>query len=45
MKKVAIIVGSNSDLPIAEKAVGALKEYGVPFEVAFAKILELYHFL
>jgi len=33
MKKVAIIMGSNSDLPIAEKAVGALKEYGVPFEV------------
>lgn len=33
MKKVAIIMGSNSDLPIAEKAVAPLKEYGVPFEV------------
>lgn len=33
MKKVAIIMGSDSDLPIAEKAFGVLKEYGVPFEV------------
>lgn len=33
MKKVAIIMGSNSDLAIAEKAVAPLKEYGVPFEV------------
>ena len=33
MKKVAIIMGSDSDLPIVEKAINALKEYGVPFEV------------
>ena len=33
MKKVAIIIGSDSDMPIAEKAVNTLKEYGVPFEV------------
>ena len=33
MKKVAIIMGSDSDLPVAEKAAGKLKEYGVPFEV------------
>ena len=33
MKKVAIIMGSNSDLPVVEKAVNTLKEYGVPFEV------------
>lgn len=33
MKKVAIIMGSDSDMPIAEKAVNTLKEYGVPFEV------------
>ena len=33
MKKVAIIMGSDSDMPIAEKAVNTLKEYGIPFEV------------
>ena len=33
MKKVAIIMGSDSDLPVAEKAAAKLKEYGVPFEV------------
>ena len=33
MKKIGIIMGSDSDMPIAEKAVSALKEYGVPFEV------------
>ena len=33
MKKVAIIMGSDSDLPIVEKAMDKLGEYGVPFEV------------
>ena len=33
MKKVAVIMGSDSDLPIAEKAVSQLKELGIPFEV------------
>lgn len=33
MKKVAIIMGSDSDLPIAEKAVNTLKDFNVPFEV------------
>ena len=33
MKKVAIIMGSDSDLPIVEKGVKILKEFGVPFEV------------
>ena len=33
MKKVAIIMGSDSDLPIVEKAVQTLEEYQVPFEV------------
>ncbi len=33
MKKVAIIMGSNSDLPVVEKAFDVLEEYGVPFEV------------
>lgn len=33
MKKVGIIMGSDSDLPIVEKAIDTLKAYGVPFEV------------
>lgn len=33
MKKVAIILGSDSDLPIAEKAIGKLRELEIPFEV------------
>lgn len=33
MKKVAIIMGSDSDLPVVSKAMDTLKEYGVPFEV------------
>ena len=33
MKKVAIIMGSDSDLPICEKAIETLKEYEIPFEV------------
>ncbi len=33
MKKVGIIMGSDSDLPVVEKAIGVLEEYGVPFEV------------
>lgn len=32
-KKVAIIMGSDSDLPIVEKAAGVLKEYGVEHEM------------
>ena len=33
MKKVAIIMGSDSDLPVVKKAVEVLREYDVPFEV------------
>lgn len=33
MKKVGILMGSDSDLPVVEKAINTLKEYGVPFEV------------
>ena len=33
MKKVAIIMGSDSDLPVVEKAIVTLKEFGVPAEV------------
>ena len=32
MKKVAVIMGSDSDLPVVEKAINTLKEYGVPCE-------------
>lgn len=33
MKKVAIITGSDSDLPIIEKAIDILKDFSIPFEV------------
>ena len=33
MKKVGIIMGSDSDLPTVEKAINTLAEYGVPYEV------------
>lgn len=33
MKKVAVIMGSDSDLPVVQKAVDVLDEYGVPYEV------------
>ncbi len=33
MKKVAIIMGSDSDFPVVSKAVLKLKEFNVPYEV------------
>ena len=33
MKKVGILMGSDSDLPIVEKGIEVLKAYGVPIEV------------
>ena len=33
-KKVAIIMGSDSDLPIVEKAAAVLKDYGVEHEMS-----------
>lgn len=33
MKKVAIIMGSDSDLPLIEKAIDILKDFSIPFEV------------
>lgn len=33
MKKVGIIMGSDSDLPVVEKAINTLNDFGVPFEV------------
>jgi len=33
MKKIGIVMGSASDLPVVEKAIKVLQEYEVPFEV------------
>ena len=33
MKKVGIIMGSDSDMPIVQKAIDMLKELEIPFEV------------
>ena len=33
MKKVAIVMGSDSDLPIVKKAAQVLKDFGVPTEL------------
>ncbi len=32
MKKVALVMGSDSDLPIVEKAIDTLRQYAVPFQ-------------
>lgn len=33
MKKVGIVMGSDSDLPVVQKAIDVLKAFSVPFEV------------
>lgn len=33
MSKVAVVMGSTSDVPVVEKAINVLKEYGVETEV------------
>ena len=33
MKKVAIIMGSDSDLPVVEKAINMLRDFDVPYTV------------
>ena len=33
MKKVAVVMGSDSDLPVVEKALDTLSKLGIPFEV------------
>ena len=33
MKKVGIVMGSDSDLPIVQKAIDVLKEFKVPYKV------------
>lgn len=32
MKKIAVLMGSDSDLPVIKAAFAVLREYGVPFE-------------
>lgn len=36
MSKVSIIMGSKSDLPVAEKAINILKKFGIGFDIAVA---------
>ena len=33
MKKIAIIIGSESDLPVVEKGIRILQDFNVPFQV------------
>jgi 5-(carboxyamino)imidazole ribonucleotide mutase len=33
MKKVAVVMGSNSDLPVMQEAIDLLKEFGIPVDV------------
>jgi phosphoribosylaminoimidazole carboxylase PurE protein len=33
MRKVGIVMGSDSDMPIAQKAIERLEGYGIPYEV------------
>ena len=33
MRKVGIVMGSDSDLPVIQKATDTLKAFGIPFEV------------
>lgn len=33
MKKIGIVMGSDSDLPVVDKAIAALERFSVPFEV------------
>ena len=33
MKKVAVIMGSDSDLPVVKRALTELKAFGVPYEI------------
>ena len=33
MKKVGIVMGSDSELPVVQKAINTLKDLGIPYEV------------
>lgn len=36
MSKISMVLGSKSDMPVAEKAIGILKKLGVTFDIAVA---------
>ena len=36
MSKVSIIMGSKSDMPVADKAIALLRKFGVQFDIAVA---------
>ena len=36
MSKVSIIMGSKSDMPVADKAIAVLRKFGVQFDIAVA---------
>ena len=36
MSRVSIILGSKSDMPVAEKAIGILRKFGIEFDIAVA---------
>ena len=36
MSKVSIIMGSKSDMPVADKAIAILRKFGVQFDIAVA---------
>ena len=36
MSRVTIIMGSKSDMPVAEKAIGILRKFGIEFDIAVA---------
>lgn len=36
MSRVFIILGSKSDMPVAEKAIGILRKFGIEFDIAVA---------
>ena len=38
MKKVAVIMGSDSDLPVLKGAFEQLKKLGIPFEIGRAHV-------
>ena len=35
MKKVGIVMGSASDMPVVKKAIDTLEAFGIPYEVLY----------
>ena len=38
MKKVGVLMGSDSDLPVVRKALDTLRAFGVPYELSLIHI-------